>query len=155
MFEQLLLADEIVQPVRELDIVGDHAPVTAGARLEESEPDLEGAKATRVLRAVFEVVLHFLAFVVVELVVGRLEREGIVQILAVANERATRFERSVQPLVRIDGDRVGESQSFEIGAGVVERDGRRTVRAIDVEPEIEFLADLRDLDARFRPAALK
>src|SRR2546423_4370163 len=65
LLEQLLLADELVQPARKLDVVANHAAITAGARLLESKPDLERAEPARILGAVLEVVLHFLAFVVV------------------------------------------------------------------------------------------
>src|SRR5258706_5926995 len=119
LLEQLLFADEFVQPVRKLDVVRDHPPVAARTRLLKPEPDLERLETARILRAVLEVVLHLLPLVVVELIVRRLESEGIAERLRVARQKTARLDRAVQPFVRIDRDGVGQSQSFEICARVV------------------------------------
>ncbi len=65
-----------------------------------------------------------------------------------ARQKTPGFERAVQPLVRVNRDRVRQSKSLEVGARVVERDGRRSVRSVYVKPEIELLADPGDLGER-------
>ena len=129
-------AEHLVELVRECYVVGDHPAVAARTDLLEREPDLERAKSARVLWSVLEVVPDLLPFVVVELVVVRLERERVVKGGRVPGEDAAGFERSVQPFVGIDGDGIGETQSLQFFARVVERDGGRTVRAVDVKPQI-------------------
>src|SRR6266404_3983609 len=94
LLEQLLLADKLVQAMSELDIVRDHPPVTARAGLLKSEPDLERPEAACILGAVLEVVLHLLPLVVVELVVRRLEREGVAERVSVVRQQASRFDRA-------------------------------------------------------------
>src|SRR3954466_10151617 len=137
-----------METTRKLDVIADHPAIAARTRLLETEPDLERAETAGILRTVLVVILHFLAFIVVELVVRRLRAEGVVQIIAFAHQSTSSLERRVQPFVRIDGDRVGEAQPLEISAGIIERDGRRSVGAVDVEPEIKFLADLRNFVER-------
>src|SRR5258706_9487492 len=130
LLEQLLLAHELVQAMCELDVVRDHPPVATRTRLLKPEPDLERLETARILRAVLEVVLHLLPLVVVELIVRRLESEGIAERLRVARQKTARLDRAVQPFVRIDRDGVGQSQSFEICARVVYSDCGRTVGAV-------------------------
>src|SRR6266566_5899973 len=105
LLEQLLLADKLVQAMSELDIVRDHPPVTARASLLKSEPDLERPEAACILRAILEVVLHLLSLIVVELVVRRLEGEGVAECVGVARQKTSRFDRAVEPFVGIDRDR--------------------------------------------------
>src|SRR6266550_7704485 len=98
----------------ESNVVGDHRAIALGSYLLEAEPDLEGAKAPRVLRSVLKVILDLLAFVVIELVVVGLEGERIAQRRGVPRQETAGLEGAVEPLVRIDGDRVRESQSLEV-----------------------------------------
>ena len=70
-----------------------------------------------------------------EVVVGRMVAERVTQVRRIANERAAGLERRVEPLVRIDRDRVGAAIAAR-SAGAPGRSRReRAVRAVDVEPE--------------------
>jgi hypothetical protein len=48
------------------------------------------------------------------MIVGRLVREGGAQRVLIAHQRASRLERGIEPLVRIDRDRVGNAQRAQI-----------------------------------------
>ena len=70
------------------------------------------------------------------------------QIAATPDERTARFERGVQPLVRIDGNRIGLCERAQALRGARNTCGERTVGAIDVEPGIVSTADRGDLMQR-------
>ena len=61
-------------------------------------------------------------------------RERAAQRFGVAHQGAPGFERRVQPLVRIHGDRVRGRERAEIGGRVGHRRGEPAVGAVDVEP---------------------
>jgi len=86
--------------LRQRDVVGDHPSIPGRTGMPEREPHFECATFARVLRAQLNEVRP--AFF--EVVVGRMVGKRGMQRLDVSDERATRFERRVQPRVRIDGD---------------------------------------------------
>ena len=112
--------------------------VAGGADLPQRQPDLQRAEAARVLRPVVDVVRRLLVEVVVRRVIG----ERGAQRFRIAHQRAAGFERRVEPLVRIDGDRVraGSAPRRSSGASGTRR-GEAAVRAIDVEPDAVLPAE--------------
>ena len=67
--------------------------------------------------------------------------EGVAEVLGVADEGAAGFEGSVEPLVGVDGDGVGEWDGGEGCGGGGEDGGERTLGSVDMEPEVELLAE--------------
>ena len=113
--------------------------VAVATGLLEGEPDFEGAEAAGVLRAEIEVIDGLGA----EVVVGGMVGEGVAEVLGVANEGAAGFEGSVEPLVGVDGDGISERDGREGCGGVREDGGEGSVGSVDMEPEVEFAAELR------------
>ena len=135
------------QRPRQAHVVADHRAIAAGADLAQRQPHLQRAEAARVLRPVVDVVRDAL----VEVVVRRMVGERGAQVLGVADQRAAGLERRVEPLVRIDGDRIGEADAGEIGRRVLGRGGEPAVGAVDVEPDAVLAADRRRSPAADRP----
>ena len=79
-------------------------------------------------------------------------RERAPQLVGIAREDASGLERRVEPLVRIDGDRVSEPQCLQIAWGSRNCGGERTVGSIDVEPGAKLAADLNDIEERIDDA---
>jgi hypothetical protein len=77
--------------------------VTSGSNLLQGQPYLEGTEAARVLRAIVDIVCR----VFVEVIVGRVVREGGARRVLIAGQYATGLERCIEPLVRIDRYGIG------------------------------------------------
>ena len=129
--------DVLEEGAGEEDVVGEHLDVAVAAGLLEGEPDFEGAEAAGVLGAEVEVIDGLGA----EVVVGGMVGEGVAEVLGIADEGAAGFEGSVEPLVGVDGDGVGEWDGGEGGGSVGEDGGERSVGSVDMEPEVEFVAE--------------
>jgi hypothetical protein len=67
---------------------------------------------------------------------------------AVAHEQRPELDGLVEPLVRVEGDRVGELQTLERPAASFAETGERAVGTVDVEPEVVVAADLRQVAER-------
>ncbi len=126
--------------LRQLDVVRDHPPVARGSRLPQGEPHFEGPEAARVLRAVVDVVRRML----LEMIVGRVVREGGAERLAIAHKSASGLERRVEPLVRIDRDGISQAESVQIVGRLRKRRRKTSVRAIHVKPRAVLLAERAD-----------
>ena len=129
---------------REQDVVPDHLQIAGAPHLPERQPHLQRAEAPRILRAVVEVV-HDL---IVEVVVGRVIREGAAQLVGIAHEHAAGFERRVEPLVGIDRDRIGVAQRAQARRRSRRLRRQRTVGAVHVKPQLVLAADGGDLRER-------
>ena len=134
-----------VQPGGEGAIVADHAAVAVGPGVLQREPHLQGAEAARVLRPEVHVVDPV---AVGEVVVHRVIRERGAEHVGIAGEQAAGLERRVQPLVRIDGDRVGQVERPQVARRVRQRRRECAVGAVDVEPRAHLAADVRDGEQR-------
>src|SRR5262249_26189378 len=143
-----------LERAREGDVVADRPDTTLAPRLEKPQPDLERAKAARVLEAETVVVeRRLLAFGSERVVAGGIG-EGVFERPAVAHEDAAGLERGIEPLVWVDRHRVGPRKGRERRRRLGEDRGRGAVSAVDVEPQIVFAADPRDLVQRIdRPRA--
>ncbi len=129
---------------RQADVVRDHRPVSGRARLPQREPHLQGAEAARVLRAVVHVVRGALIEMVVRRVVGERGAQG----LRVAHQRASGFERRVEPLVRIDRHGIGQAQPAQVVGSIGQRCREAAVGAIHVKPRAVLPAHRRDVGQR-------
>ena len=96
--EVRMLLDERVQVPRQAHVVADHLQIAGRADLTQRQPHLQRPEAARVLRTVVEVVGDLL----IEVVVAGMVRERAQQIGRTPDQRAARFERRIEPLVRID-----------------------------------------------------
>ena len=129
---------------REQDVVADHLQIAGASHLPERQPHFQRPEAPRILRAVVEVV-HDL---IVEVVIGRVIREGVAQLFGIAHEHAAGFERRVEPLVRIHRDRIGLAQRAQARRRSRRLRRQRAVGAVDVKPQPVFAADRGDLRER-------
>ncbi len=136
-----VLLQQVEQLSRQAHVFGHRFHVAHAADLLQREPHFQRPEPTRVLRAV----VHKIQRLSAEPVVRRMIREGIPQILRPLHERATCFERRVQPLVRIDRDRVCVRQAAEIRRCARNGGRKRSIGSVDVEPEILFAANRSDL----------
>ena len=102
-----MAADRLSHRLRQADIVRDHLAIPRGSDLLQGKPHFEGTEAARVLRAVVDVVRRLL----LEMIVGRVIREGGAQRFRIAHQRASGLERRVEPFVRINRDRIGQRQT--------------------------------------------
>ena len=84
----------------------------------------------------------------VVLVAFLLDAEGVAEHGRVADQEAAQLVWLEQPLVRIEGDGVGAPQARQAGAAALGDDGRRAVRAVDVEPEAFAGADVGQRNER-------
>src|SRR5262245_7508172 len=66
----------------------------------------------------------------------------------VAYEHATGLERRVQPLMRIDRDRIGLRERAQVRRSAGNPRGQRTVCPIHVEPQVVLAADRLNLGKR-------
>ena len=71
---------------------------------------------------------------------------------AVADEQRADLDRLVQPLVRVERDRVRELDPGERLAAALGEAGERAVGAVDVQPHALLAADLRQLGERVHRA---
>ena len=115
---------------RQADIVGDHRAVTCGSDLLQGQPHLEGTEAARVLRAIVDIVCR----VLLEVIVGRVVREGGAQRVLIAHQCASGLERRIEPLVRIDRYGIGQGQPVQIIGRIGKCRRKAAVGAIDVKP---------------------
>src|SRR5438105_7850642 len=90
---------QVIQVSRQNDVVLNHFAVTCRPRVLQSEPDLERAKPTRVLRS-YIIEVQALSL---EVVIRRVIRERLRQSTAAADERTSSLQWRVQPFVRIQG----------------------------------------------------
>ncbi len=70
------------------------------------------------------------------------------QPLRIADQRAAGFERRVEPLVGIDGDRIGEAEGPQVVGSLGHRRGESAVGAVDMEPDAVLPAEGGDLGQR-------
>ena len=103
-------ADRLGHRLRQADIVRNHRAIPRGSDVPQGQPHFEGTEAARVLRAVVDIVRRTL----LEMIVGRVVREGGAQRLRIAHQRASGLERRIEPLVRIDRDGIGQAQPAQI-----------------------------------------
>src|SRR5580658_7017487 len=68
-------------------------------------------------------------------------REGVLEINLAAHKRAARLKRRVQPLMRIDGQRIRFTESMQFGGRIGNESSHGAISTIDVKPEIEVTAD--------------
>ena len=104
----------------------------------EREPELQGAERTRVL----EGDVHRVQVVLLVRQVPLLMREHVQEVLATPHEHDPAGLGQVQPLVRVDRDRVGPLESRERGSHRRYPGRRQPIRAVDVEPDAALLADV-------------
>src|SRR5436305_13969767 len=92
-----------VQLLRELDVVSDHPNEPFASNLSNRGPYLERTKPSRILRPPLVKVRRRILGASIELEVGRMKDERVMKKLTIPHQRTSRFERCVQPFVRIDG----------------------------------------------------
>ena len=126
------------------DVVADHFAVASSSHLADCEPHLQRPKAARVLRTTVDVVGRVLVEVIVERVVGECGAQGV----RIAHQRAPRFERCIQPLVRIDGNRVRFAQRAQLLWRLRQLRSEAAVGSIGVEPHAVFPAQRSDFRQR-------
>src|SRR6202011_5236529 len=110
----------------------------------QREPDLEGAELARQLEPVVgepRCTGGRAAFRARE--IRRVRRERVAVRALVAKEHAPDAGRCVQPLVRVEGERVGAFDAAHEVRVCRARRGERAEGAVDVQPEILFGADVR------------
>src|SRR5919108_1727277 len=77
--------------------------------------------------------------------IGWVDAERLCEMRLLSNyHRAARVGR-IEPLVRIQRDRVGARDSHEERAELLRQRGNTSVRTVNVQPEILFLTDVGDL----------
>ena len=134
-----MLEDELVEEPRLAEVVLDRLPERLGPVGAEREPELQGAERAGVLERDVDHVARAALVRDVRLVV----REGIEEVLAAADEKNAAGLRKVEPLVRVERDRV---DAVEPGEQVRRRGSRRRrqpVGAVDVQPDALLRADVR------------
>jgi hypothetical protein len=115
----------------------------------EGEPDLERAETPRILRAA----VHEVGRSLLEVVVRRVIREGGAKPLRVPDQRATRLEGGIQPLVRIDGHRVCFGKAPKSVRTLGHSCRKPTVGPVNVEPDAPLPTERRDLRQRIHGAS--
>ena len=125
----------------------------ASPNVRTESPDLQRVARPRQLHPEVGEVDLLLVRDRVEQVLGR-DLERAPQQGAVADEKAAALVRLVEPLVRIDRDRVRQLDPGERLASALGQRREATVRSIDVQPGTGGAADLGDLRQRIdRPGA--
>ena len=120
----------------------------------ERQPDLERARAARELEpAVGEVDLVVLHHGVLEVVGRDLERAA--QQAPVADQQAAAPERLVEPLVRVERDRVGQLDAAQRLAAALGDRREPAVGGVDVEPHAALAADGGQLGQRVDRAGVR
>src|SRR5262245_12567989 len=104
---------ERMKMFRQTNIISDHLQVAVSPGLPKGHPDFQGAEASRVLHSELEVVRSL----ILKVVVRRVIRKCVQQVLRFAYEGTTGFKRRIQPFVRIDRDRVGVLQCRQVWRG--------------------------------------
>ena len=140
-------SDELERPL-------DRAPERAEPEVLDRAPDLERARHPGQLEAeVGEVDLavdraRFLQ------VVGR-DRERVPQLGAVADEQAAALVRLVEPLVRVERDRVRVLDPGELPAPALVEHREPAVRRVHVQPHVLLVAQLDEIFQRVDRAAVR
>ena len=135
--EAVIGGDQLGQQLGLVEVALDRGADRVGAVHDEGQPQLQGAERARVLeRAVDRV--HLLAVRDVALLVG----EGPLQRLDVVDEQHAAGLGHVQPLVRVDGRRVGALKAGEARPGPRGAGRRQPVGAVDVQPHVAPRADV-------------
>ena len=128
--ERFIVIEGPKQPLGQPDIIRDHTGVTRPSCMEQGQPDLQGPKTPGVLHSIVEVVDDFLG----EMVVGRVEREGLPKGYGVPNQDAAGFQRCVEPFVRIDGNGISSFHASKEPPVFRYRRGKTPVGAVDMKP---------------------
>jgi len=71
--------------------------------------------------------------------------ERAAQSVSLAHEEAAALERLIEPLVRVERDRVRELEASNLLTSAVREDGEATVRAVHVQPDAVGATDLGQL----------
>src|SRR6266568_80844 len=109
----MVLLDQPVQFLCEMDIVGDHLDIALPTNLAQGQPDLQSTEAPRVLRTIYVVIDG--GWFLSEVVIRRMVVERIAQGLLIPHQNASSPQWSVQPLMRIHRDRIGEADPLKVG----------------------------------------
>ena len=118
----------------------DRSPERVDAERAQGQPELECTRGSRELEAlVGEVDDAFVDLRVAQVVRGDLERTP--ERVRVAHEHAAALVRLVQPLVRVERDRIGEREIAERRSAAVGQHGEAAVRRIALEPDVALAAD--------------
>ena len=118
------------------------------------DPDLERAGRSGQLQAEVGEVRLVLAGTRVAEIVGD-DLEGRAQQRAVADEHAAALERLVEPLVRIERDRVRKLEPAQGAARPLAENGEAAVGRVDVKPDAVLAADPGELGQRVDGAAVR
>ena len=84
-----------------------------------------------------------------------MDLEGIEEAPTTADQEASALERLVEPLVRIERDRVGQLDPRQGGATALGQNGETAVRGVDVEPHAALATQRRDLREGIHGAAAR
>ena len=68
--------------------------------------------------------------------------------MSLADHQASDLERHGEPLVGVEGDGVGKLQPFELLTSTLGEDGESAVGSVDMQPDVAFSAELRQLHER-------
>ena len=142
-FESGFGIDKLGEHLGEMEVVADGLLKCAQAEVANGEPEREGSEGTGKLDGFFEEskALDGVGGERAGVVAGM--GEGTARISRIAVEETAAASGLVEPLVGIEGDGIGEADSFE-GFG----DGKRSecaVSSVDVQPEIVLTTDFGDV----------
>ncbi|HEY3010747.1 MAG TPA: hypothetical protein VGJ63_22180 [Micromonosporaceae bacterium] len=136
-----------IDQVREQQSLAQVLPDRGSERLEpvvpQRQPELERPEPTRRLQRLIEEGVRLDAVLAEWLDVPSLERERPSGGGRIAVQQHPAVQRLVEPLVRVERQRVGLVESGE-GLGHGER-GRHAVRPVDVQPQVVLLGDGGDV----------
>src|SRR5581483_1363416 len=142
-----------MQMFRLADIVVDPVADLAGTVTFEAHPNLQAAKAPRLLEPVNIVLVALIGLIKFVGKVRRLHTEGSSQAAMIFHQDGAGVERRIKPLVRIDGDGVGEFESTVAGRPLMRKQHATTIRGVGMQPHafaIGNAAQLADVVDRAR-----
>ena len=135
--ELVVLEHELVEQPSLPQVVLDRDPEGLGSVGAEREPELERPERAGILERDVDHVAGALMRDVRLLVSERLD-----QVIAVADEEHATRLRQVEPLVRVEGDRVGAVEAGEEMAGRRRRGSGQPIGAVHVQPDAQLGADV-------------
>ena len=146
--ERRAALDALMRPQCEIEAAVDRDAERRQTEILDRQPDLDRVRCPRELHPVVgEVHLSRHRALRVSQVV-RMDLERVEELPSLADEETAAFEGLVEPLVRIERDRVGELDARESGAAALGDRGEPAIRAVDVEPRATLAADRGDLGQR-------